>query len=164
MQKISNKDGWIPQPIFDQIVKWVPIICVDLVICDPDEGLLLLRRAYPPCEGLWCLVGGMIKRSEQIEDAVIRHAKTETGLDVRIERLIGVYDDPLRDSKVNNRLRYPLSQKRRNITLAYQCTPLRKSLRPGPEALELKFFKRLPTNIGFDHKRIIIGSKVIRDK
>jgi len=107
------------------------------VIYNAKEGVLLLRRAYPPSKGLWSLVGGMVKRSERIESAVKRHAKTETGLEVKIERLIGIYDDPLRDSMINNTVQYPLNQNRRNVTLAYLCTPLGKNPKPGPEALEL---------------------------
>jgi len=157
-------DEWIPPPVYDQIIKWIPILCVDLVIYDRNKGVLLIRRAYPPSEGLWCLVGGMVQRSELIESAVKRHAKTETGLEVEMECLIGIYDDPLRDSMINDIVQYPLYKNKRTITLAYLCTPLGKNPKPGPEALEIKFFKKLPPKIGFDHKRIILDSKVDIDE
>jgi len=164
MDKNCSKDDWIPQQVFNRITKFLPIVCVDLVIYSQNEGALLIRRAYPPGEGLWCLVGGIIKRVELVENAVRRHAKTETGLEVKAERLIGIYDDPLRDSMINNTVQYPSSPNRRNITLAYLCTPLGKTSKPGPEALELKFFKKLPAEVGFDHRKIILDSKVDVDE
>ena len=130
------------------------------MIYDHNKGVLLLKRAYSPSEGLWCLVGGMVRRMELIESAVKRHAKTETGLNVKVGPLFGIYDDPLRDSMTNNVIQYPLNKDKRNIALAYLCNPLGTNLKPGPEALELRYFKKLPSMIGFDHRKMILDSKV----
>ena len=136
MRIMQRTVGFLDQSL-TELQNGCPIICVDLVIYDQNEGALLIRRAFHPGEGLWCLVGGIIRRMELVENAVKRHAKTETGLEVKAERLIGIYDDPLRDSMINNTVQYPLNQNRRNVTLAYLCTPLGKNPKPGPEALEL---------------------------
>ena len=54
-----------------------------------DNGRVLLshRRDYD----LWNLPGGRVEIGELPTESVIRETKEETGLDVAIEKLIGVY-------------------------------------------------------------------------
>jgi ADP-ribose pyrophosphatase YjhB (NUDIX family) len=66
---------------------------VGVIILD-DRGRLLLERRRD-C-GLWGLSGGRIEPGESIVSAAIREAKEETGLDVEITRLVGVYSEPER--------------------------------------------------------------------
>ena len=54
-------------------------------------GVLLVKRAIEPSYGKWVFPGGYVDRGEGIEDAAIREVKEETGLDVRLTRLLGVY-------------------------------------------------------------------------
>jgi len=49
---------------------------------------------------MWNLPGGGMESGELPTDAVIREVKEETGLDVSVERLIGVYGKPDRDDVV----------------------------------------------------------------
>jgi len=60
------------------------------IIFDDDGSFLLTRRAD---NGQWCLPGGGIEPGESIEEACVREVFEETGLDVKIERLIGVYSN-----------------------------------------------------------------------
>ena len=58
-----------------------------------DEGgrVLLTRRAD---NGQWCLPSGGMEPGESPSEAVIRETFEETGLHVRVKRLVGVYSDP----------------------------------------------------------------------
>ncbi len=56
-----------------------------------DGRVALVRRAMTPRRGSWVFPGGYVDAGEQVEDAARRETKEETGLDVCIERLIGVY-------------------------------------------------------------------------
>ncbi|MCX6709707.1 MAG: NUDIX hydrolase [Candidatus Woesearchaeota archaeon] len=59
--------------------------------------MVLVERKYQPFG--WALPGGFIEYGETAEDAAVREAFEETGLEVEIERLLGVYSDPKRDCR-----------------------------------------------------------------
>src|SRR5512134_2538029 len=58
-----------------------------------DEGrrILLTRRAD---NGQWCLPGGGVESGESVAEACEREVFEETGLRVRVKRLVGVYSHP----------------------------------------------------------------------
>lgn len=55
--------------------------------------LLLTKRARAPYKGSWDLPGGFIDRGEDPQEAVVRELKEETGLDITIKRILGIYPD-----------------------------------------------------------------------
>jgi 8-oxo-dGTP diphosphatase len=65
------------------------IPCVGAIITDSSGRLLLIRRGHEPGRGLWSLPGGRIEPGESDEQAVIREVCEETGLSVRVGRLVG---------------------------------------------------------------------------
>ena len=75
-----------------------PLLTVDALIIYDGE-LVLIKRKNPPYKGQFALPGGFVDIGETVEQATIREAKEETGLDINITRLLGVYSDPLRDPR-----------------------------------------------------------------
>jgi 8-oxo-dGTP diphosphatase len=71
---------------------------VDGVLVE-DDAVLLIRRRNPPFAGQYALPGGFVDYGETVETAVVREMREETGLDVAVERLHGVYSDPARDPR-----------------------------------------------------------------
>lgn len=61
------------------------------VIPERDGRIVLVRRAMNPARGAWVFPGGYVDRGETIEEAARRETWEETGLTVRLERLLGVY-------------------------------------------------------------------------
>jgi ADP-ribose pyrophosphatase YjhB (NUDIX family) len=61
------------------------------MIFDAAGRLLLTRRTD---NGQWCLPGGGIDPGESVTEACAREVQEETGLIVRVGRLVGVYSDP----------------------------------------------------------------------
>jgi ADP-ribose pyrophosphatase YjhB (NUDIX family) len=63
-----------------------------------EQGkLLLLQRAHQPWQGYWNLPAGYLEVDETPEQAIIREAAEETGLEIEPLRLLGNYtfeDDP----------------------------------------------------------------------
>lgn len=61
-------------------------------IFDPTRQKALLTRRSD--NGRWCLPGGHMEAGESAVEACEREVWEETGLKVRVTRLIGVYSDP----------------------------------------------------------------------
>ena len=63
---------------------------VTAVVVDAGR-LLLVHRAD---NDLWALPGGGHEVGESIEDTVVREVKEETGMDVQVTGLVGLYTNP----------------------------------------------------------------------
>ena len=62
-----------------------------VVLVSTEEKLVLVRRAIEPALGHWAFPSGYVDRGETVENAAIRQVKEQTGLDIKITRLIGLY-------------------------------------------------------------------------
>jgi 8-oxo-dGTP pyrophosphatase MutT (NUDIX family) len=65
--------------------------CSAVIFDEAHEKVLLTKRAD---NGLWCLPSGKVDPGECVEETVVREVREETGLTVRVLRLVGVYSDP----------------------------------------------------------------------
>lgn len=66
---------------------------VVLVIVEHAGTILLGRRSMAPGRGKWSFLGGFVSREETVAQAAVREIKEETGLEVELGELVGVYDD-----------------------------------------------------------------------
>lgn len=64
---------------------------VVLAVIEHAGQLVLIRRKLDPLAGYWAPPGGYVERGESLEDAVVREAREESGLEVVVDELIGVY-------------------------------------------------------------------------
>ena len=60
-------------------------------IFDAQGRVLLTKRQD---NGQWCLPGGGVESGESVAEACAREVLEETGLSVRVKRLVGVYSHP----------------------------------------------------------------------
>ncbi|MGF1613252.1 MAG: NUDIX domain-containing protein [Gammaproteobacteria bacterium] len=77
-----------------------PLLTVDIIIeltDRPQKPIVLIERRNPPYG--WALPGGFVDVGERVEHAATREAAEETGLRVRLQRLMGVYGAPARDPR-----------------------------------------------------------------
>ena len=67
--------------------------CSAIIFDEKREKILLTRRSD---NGQWCLPGGQMEPGESLIETCIREIAEETGLQIRVCRLIGVYSTPHR--------------------------------------------------------------------
>ncbi|MEM2232783.1 MAG: NUDIX hydrolase [Nitrososphaerota archaeon] len=71
-------------------MRW-PIPAVGLFVVK-DGRVLLVRRGNEPGRGKWSLPGGRVRFGERSEDAAVREMREETGLEVRLRKVVDVVD------------------------------------------------------------------------
>lgn len=76
-----------------------PGLTVDIIIELDEGGFVLIERRNPP-HG-WAIPGGFVEYGETVEEAAVREAGEETGLEVEIVRQFHVYSDPARDPRAH---------------------------------------------------------------
>jgi 8-oxo-dGTP diphosphatase len=123
-----------------------PALTADAVILDPGLGVLLIRRGHPPFAGTWALPGGFVEIGESCAAACQREAFEETGLEVDVVTLIGVYSDPGRDPRGHT------------CSTVYLCKVKGGTLRAGDDAREARWFADLSrVRLAFDHAKVLRG-------
>jgi 8-oxo-dGTP pyrophosphatase MutT (NUDIX family) len=65
--------------------------CSAIIFDTKREKVLLTQRVD---NGRWCLPGGQVESGESVAEACEREVWEETGLKVRVTRLVGVYSNP----------------------------------------------------------------------
>ena len=110
-------------PSCDYVVFLDPKLAA-VVLVATDGKLVLVRRATEPAVGRWSFPSGFVDRGEAVRDAAAREVEEETGLDVRVTDLVGLY-----------------STTGDQVVLAVFCADVvGGTLKPGPEVLETALF------------------------
>ena len=111
---------------------------VSAVIWDGEGRVLLQQRSDG---GHWGLPGGSVEIGESVAEAVLREVREETGLSVRVGRLIGVYSDPAWQI-----VRYPDGRVWHYVNVCFECAVVEGRLTTCAESLALAYFdpQRLP--------------------
>jgi ADP-ribose pyrophosphatase YjhB (NUDIX family) len=122
---------------------------VAAVVTSGDGRLLLQRRSD---NGLWAVPGGAVEIGESVSAAIVREVLEETGLTVAIERLVGVYSEP-----VHQVVRYADGNVVHYIITLFACRILEGTLQTCAESLDLQFFDpaRLPADTVAMHRMLI---------
>ena len=119
----------------------MPGLAVIVAIIDDGKVLLTKREDFE----VWCLPGGGVEDGESLAEAGIREAKEETGLDVELTRLVGVY------SRMGGGMHDVHA-------VLYAARPVGGRLKTQPhETIEVAYFPfdQLPEEMLFGHKKRI---------
>jgi 8-oxo-dGTP diphosphatase len=112
----------------------------------PDDTIVLIKRKYDPYKSHWAIPGGFVEIGETVEQAAVREAWEETGLNVKLMELVGVYSDPDRDPRGHT------------VTIAYIAQTASGTLKADSDAEDaFEFTKDQISNLelAFDHQIII---------
>ncbi len=100
-------------------------------IFDEAGRVLLTRRAD---NGQWCLPSGGMDPGESPAETAVREVREETGLNVRITRLVGVYSDP------NQLVVYADGNKVQIIAVHFEAEVIGGTLGLSEETTEFGYF------------------------
>jgi ADP-ribose pyrophosphatase YjhB (NUDIX family) len=125
----------------------MPVLAVIVAVINDGKILLTKREDFE----VWCLPGGGVEDGESLAEGAIREAKEETGLDVELTRLVGVY------SRLGGGMQDVHA-------VLYTAKPIGGELKTQPhETIEVTYFPfdQLPHEMLFGHKKRI--NDAIRD-
>jgi 8-oxo-dGTP diphosphatase len=110
------------------------------------SGVVLIQRGQPPFVGWWALPSGYIEADESVEQAAMRECQEETGLDVELLELFGVYS-------------FPEGPVQSGIVIFYRARPVGGKLRAGDDAQDVGVFPpdALPEKLAFRTHREVLA-------
>lgn len=105
-----------------------PVLGADAAIFDASGRILLMKRTD---NKKWCMPCGLVEAGESPEMAAVREAKEETGLEVSILELVGVYT------------RFPSAEYTPYtvVSAVFLCDVIGGSLQSSHEDLGLQYWK-----------------------
>ncbi|RDI51928.1 NUDIX domain-containing protein [Nocardia mexicana] len=96
-----------------------------------DRGSILMQRRSD--SGNWALPGGVMDIGETLEQCVIRETKEETGLDIEITGLLGIYTDP------GHVIAYADGEVRQEFNITFRARAIGGRLAVSSESTEVRF-------------------------
>lgn len=112
------------------------------------RGEVLLHQSRD--DGRWYVIGGAPEPGEPPARAAVRETLEETGVLVRVERLVGVFNDPL--------IRYPNGDQVLYTAVTFLCRPIRGEPKVADdESLQVRYFApdALPDSLLGSHRHKI---------
>jgi ADP-ribose pyrophosphatase YjhB (NUDIX family) len=98
----------------------------------PDErGAILLEHKTD--NDLWALPGGAMDVGESMADAVVREVEEETGIDVEVTGVVGIYSNP------NHVMAYDDGEVRQQCSICFTTRMLGGQLATSSETKEVRF-------------------------
>ena len=97
-----------------------------------DTGVVLLQRRGD--NGYWSIPGGAMEPGEDIATCCRRETFEETGIEVEIVRLSGVYSNP------RHVVAYQDGEVRQEFSVCFFCRPIGGSIATSSESSEVAYF------------------------
>lgn len=119
-----------------------PVPTVDIIIELRGRGLVLVERQKPPYG--WALPGGFVEYGETLEEAAVREAQEETGLEVELLGQFHAYSDPDRDPRQHT-----------ITTVFVACAAGTPQAASDARSVDVFSPADLPEPLAFDHARIL---------
>ncbi len=110
-----------------------PLVGVGAIIFQ-DGRILMAQRGKQPLKGWWSLPGGALELGEELQQAVRREVREETGLEIRPVAVFEVFERIMRDAAGAPEYHY--------VLIDYLCEVTGGALRPGDDVCAVEWVSR----------------------
>lgn len=83
------------QQKWENSVEWIGLVAGCII--KQDGKYLLVQEKQEKAYGLWNVPAGYVDKGEEVEAAAVREVKEESGYDVVLDGLIGLYHDSTKE-------------------------------------------------------------------
>lgn len=105
--------------------------CSAVIFDESRQKILLTQRQD---NGRWCLPGGHMEPGESVTEACAREVREETGLEVEVSRLVGIYSSPHRLHTYADGNKYHM------VSLCFEAHPIGGALQLSDETTATGYF------------------------
>lgn len=148
MKRSSLHSEWIPEPVWRQVKRSIPIACVDVLLENSKGEILLGWRKISPYGNVWATPGGRILRGESLRNAAHRILR-EYGLRGGNFFLVGVFP-----------VKFPT---RADVAICVATNkPSGHPVADGYEFSSFKWTRTVPTKTGSNYAKMILRWRVLR--
>ncbi|WP_280396896.1 NUDIX hydrolase [Nocardia carnea] len=105
-------------------------VAVSALVQDDQGRILLIRRSD---NGKYSVPGGGLEAGETVAQAVVREVREETGIDVDVTELVGVFSNP------EHVIAYDDGEVRQEFSICFRARPVGGSLRTSDESTEVEW-------------------------
>ncbi|MFG3603754.1 NUDIX hydrolase [Micromonospora chersina] len=109
------------------------VVAVSVFVRNVHDQVLLIQRTD---NDLWSLPSGGQEIGETVAQTAVRETREETGVDVDVVGLVGVYSDP------GHVIEYSNGEVRQQFSLCFRGRPLRGELTPSDESADVRWVSR----------------------
>ncbi len=113
------------------------VVAVTAVVLNDAGRVLMIQRTD---NDLWAIPGGAQEVGETPTEAAIREVREETGLDVEVTGLVGIYSDP------RHVIAYDDGEVRQEFSLCFHARPIDGQLTPSSESKQVHWVE--PDRLG----------------
>jgi ADP-ribose pyrophosphatase YjhB (NUDIX family) len=109
------------------------VVAVTVFVQDDQHQVLLIHRTD---NDLWALPGGAQEIGEYIAETAVRETKEESGVNVEVVGLVGIYTNP------NHVVEFSDGEVRQQFSICFRARPVGGELRPSNESSEVEWVAR----------------------
>lgn len=115
-----------------------PIPAVAAIIVE-DGRILLVKRGVEPSKGKWSIPGGSVEWGESLTDALRREVREETGLEIEVDGIAGIFDLIIQPSADSSQPSADRAEAFHYIIVDYFAHPVGGELSPGDDASDARW-------------------------
>ncbi|MGV9676360.1 NUDIX hydrolase [Nocardia sp. NPDC003482] len=106
------------------------VVAATAFVRNDRNQVLLIQRSD---NGLWAIPGGGQDFGEYIAETAVRETREETGIEIRVTGLVGLYTDP------HHLMAYTNGEVRQQFSICFRAEPIGGQLHTSPESPSVRW-------------------------